>query len=65
MVKQDHLDMSWISFSGVGTLFGTILMIVSTLLDFFPALHHWRGPITICVCIALFLIGLPLTSQVI
>jgi len=56
--------MLWMWFSGVGTLIGTVLMIVSTLLDVFPKLHGRRGPVTISVCAALFLIGLPLTSQV-
>ncbi|XP_033606664.1 sodium- and chloride-dependent glycine transporter 2 isoform X2 [Cryptotermes secundus] len=50
-------------FVGIGTLLGTILVIVSTFLDFFPALHGRRGPVTISVCIVLFLVGLPLTSQ--
>ncbi|GFG31628.1 hypothetical protein Cfor_03203, partial [Coptotermes formosanus] len=50
-------------FVGVGTLIGTVLMIVSTFIDVFPKLHGRRGPVTICVCTALFLIGLPLTSQ--
>jgi hypothetical protein len=52
-------------FSGIGTLLGTILVIVSTFLDFFPPLHGRRGLVTVSVCFAMFLIGLPLTSQVI
>jgi len=56
--------MLWMWFSGVGTLIGTVLMIVSTFLDVFPKLHCRRGPVTISVCTSLFLIGLPLTSQV-
>jgi hypothetical protein len=65
MVSHDHWDILWILFSGIGTLLGTILIIVSTLLDLFPRLHARRGLVTMCVCFALFIIGLPLTSQVI
>ncbi|PSN49392.1 hypothetical protein C0J52_12007 [Blattella germanica] len=50
-------------FVGLGTLLGTVLMIVSTILDIIPYLQNKRGPVTTGVCAFLFLIGIPLTSQ--
>ncbi|KAJ4439631.1 hypothetical protein ANN_07759 [Periplaneta americana] len=50
-------------FVGLGTLLGTLLMLVSTLMDFFPILQGRRGHVTMAVCVTLLLLGLPLTSQ--
>nr|CAD7430604.1 unnamed protein product [Timema monikensis] len=49
--------------AGLSTLLGTILTIVSSLLDVFPRLRTNRSLVTAAVCSFLFIAGLPLTSQ--
>ncbi|XP_046394758.1 sodium- and chloride-dependent GABA transporter 1-like isoform X2 [Ischnura elegans] len=52
-----------VALSGLNTLLGSVLTLVTCLLDVLPRIKKFRRSIIIIVAILLFFIGIPLTSQ--
>ncbi|XP_067012278.2 sodium- and chloride-dependent GABA transporter 2-like [Anabrus simplex] len=58
------LTYSLVFISGLSTLAGNILMVISSVLAIFPRLQSQRSAVTATTCLGIFLLGIPLTSQI-